>query len=121
MARLLVIDDDIDLATLTVIRLKKAGHEVTAVHDGVAGLAAIRDLRPELVVLDWMMPGMDGIEVAVAVRADESIAETPLVMVTAKSAADDLDRAIEAGVDAVLSKPYLPADLVARIATILAA
>ncbi len=120
MARLLVIDDDVDLATLTSIRLTRAGHEVHSAHDGTAGLAAIRSIRPDLVVLDWMMPGMDGIEVAQAVRADASIAGTPLVMLTAKSGAADLDRAIEAGVDAIMSKPYVPAELMARIASILA-
>jgi DNA-binding response OmpR family regulator len=121
MARLLVIDDDVDLATLTSIRLTKAGHEVHAAHDGTAGLAAIRAIRPELVVLDWMMPGLDGIEVAQAVRADESIAATPLVMLTAKSAASDLDRALDAGVNAVMTKPYVTAELAARIASLLAA
>ncbi|CAN5117217.1 response regulator [soil metagenome] len=121
MARLLVIDDDIDLATLTSIRLTKAGHEVQSAHDGTSGLAAIRSTRPELVVLDWMMPGMDGIEVAQAVRADAAIAETPLVMLTAKSGASDVDRALEAGVDVVMTKPYAPAELTARIASILAA
>jgi DNA-binding response OmpR family regulator len=120
MARLLVIDDDVDLATLTTIRLKKAGHDVSAAHDGTTGLAAIRSIRPELVVIDWMMPGMDGIEVAVAVRADETIAETPLVMITAKSLPADIDRALEVGINSVLSKPYLPADLLARIQSILA-
>lgn len=121
MARLLVIDDDVDLATLTSIRLRKAGHEVQQAHDGTEGLAAIRSAHPELVVLDWMMPGMDGIEVAEAVRADASISATPLVMLTAKSAAGDLDRALQAGVNAVLTKPYVPAELAARIASILAA
>jgi two-component system phosphate regulon response regulator PhoB len=121
MARLLVIDDDVDLATLTTIRLKKAGHDVTAAHDGEAGLAAIRAGHPELVVLDWMMPGMDGIEVAIAVRADASIASTPLVMITAKSGAGDFDKALAAGIDSVLSKPYVPKELLARIDSILSA
>jgi two-component system phosphate regulon response regulator PhoB len=118
---LLVIDDDVDLATLTAIRLRRAGHEVRAVHDGTSGLAAIHDFHPELVVLDWMMPGMDGIEVCQAVRADAAIRAIPLVMVTAKTAAGDHDRAIEAGADAVLPKPYLPSELVSRIGSILGA
>jgi len=119
VARLLVIDDDVDLATLTTIRLKKAGHDVSAVHDGEAGLAAIRSQRPDLVGLDWMMPGLDGIEVALAVRSDATIAAIPLVMITAKSLATDLDRAKEVGIDTVLSKPYLPSELVARIQSLL--
>ena len=121
MARLLVIDDDLDLAKLTAIRLTKAGHEVTSAHDGETGLAAIRDQHPELVVLDWMMPGMDGIEVCTAVRADNEIATTPMIMLTAKSAPADIDRAFEAGVNAVMTKPYTSADLAARISTILEA
>jgi len=121
MARLLVIDDDLDLAKLTAIRLARAGHEVQSAHDGETGLAAIREFHPELVVLDWMMPGMDGIEVCTAVRADAEIAGTPLIMLTAKSAPADLDRAFEAGVNAVITKPYTSADLVGRVSSILAA
>ena len=120
MARLLVIDDDADLAKLTSIRLRRAGHEVETAIDGIAGLAAIRSMRPQLVVLDWMMPGLDGLEVCRAVRADAAISATPLVMVTAKTAAADLDRALDAGMDAVMTKPYLPAELIGKISRILA-
>jgi DNA-binding response OmpR family regulator len=119
MARLLVIDDDVDLAKLTSIRLTRAGHDVHEAHDGQSGLEAIRSYQPELVVIDWMMPGMDGIEVAKAVRADAAIREIPLVMLTAKSAASDVDRALEAGINAVMTKPYVPAELVGRISAIL--
>ena len=121
MARLLVIDDDVDLATLTSLRLRRVGHSVEAVHNGSAGLAAIRSTHPELVVLDWMMPGLDGIEVAEAVHADDSISSIPLVMLTARSGTSDIDRALEAGVTAVMTKPYVPAELTDRIARILAA
>ena len=121
MARLLVIDDDLDLAKLTAIRLTRAGHEVSSAHDGESGLAAIRSSRPELVVIDWMMPGMDGIEVCEAVRADSSISETPLIMLTAKSSAEDYDRAYAAGINIVVSKPYTSSDLVGRINDLLVA
>jgi DNA-binding response OmpR family regulator len=121
MARLLVIDDDLDLAKLTAIRLTRAGHEVQSAHDGEAGLAAIRSSHPELVVIDWMMPGMDGIEVCEAVRADSTISGTPLIMLTAKSSAEDYDRAYAAGINIVVSKPYTSSDLVGRINDLLAA
>jgi DNA-binding response OmpR family regulator len=119
MAHVLVIDDDRDLAALASIRLKKAGHDVHSVYDGESGLARIRDTRPHIVILDWMMPGMDGIDVCQAVRADLTIAATPLVMLTAKATIADHQTALAAGVDAVVSKPYLTAELVDCIRSIL--
>ncbi|MCT2089213.1 MtrAB system response regulator MtrA [Micrococcus terreus] len=94
------------------IVLRNDGFEPTFCADGSQALAAFRSARPDLVLLDLMLPGMDGIEVCRAIRAES---DTPIVMLTAKSDTSDVVRGLESGADDYVPKPFKPAELVARV------
>ena len=119
MADVVVVEDDQDIAVLVAHKLRTAGHEVTVESDGQAGLAAIRQVRPALVILDWMMPRMNGLEVCQAVRADPDLAATRILMLTAKAQEHDLERAFDAGADEYLRKPFSTRELVLRATSLL--
>lgn len=120
MARILVVEDDPDVLTLVMHKLRRAGHEVTSATDGEAGLAAVRADHPELVVLDWMMPRMTGLEVCHAVRADPAVSRTRILMLTAKAQEEDVERAFVSGADEYILKPFNSKELLARIDALLA-
>ena len=120
MARILVVEDDIDIAALVAHKLRSAGHDVAQVEDGDAALAAIREQRPDLVVLDWMIPGPDGIAVCETVRADPELATTRILMLTAKAQESDFERAFRSGADEYMQKPFSTRELVVRAESILA-
>lgn len=118
MARVTVVDDDADIRMLVVRRLERAGHAVSHAGDGESGLAVIRAERPDLVVLDWMMPGLTGIEVLDRIRADD--AERPKVlMLTARAQEADVAAAREAGADGFLLKPFTAPDLLEAVTALL--
>lgn len=119
MARILVVEDDPDVLTLVLHKLRRAGHELTSAVDGQSGLAAVRAEHPELVILDWMMPGMTGLEVCLAVRDDPAVSTTRILMLTAKAQAQDVERAFAAGADDYILKPFNSKELLARIDTLL--
>lgn len=120
MARIVVVEDDPDVLALVEHKLTRGGHEVTTASDGVAGLALIESTRPDLVVLDWMMPRMNGLEVCQAVRADPDLDATRVMMLTAKAQEQDVVRAFASGADDYLSKPFSPAELLTRVTALLA-
>ncbi|GAA1820794.1 MtrAB system response regulator MtrA [Nesterenkonia flava] len=111
-ARILVVDDDEALAEMIGIVLRNDGFEPTFCATGDAALEAFRSSKPDLVLLDLMLPGKDGIEVCREIR-DE--ADTPVIMLTAKSDTADVVRGLEAGADDYVPKPFKPAELVARV------
>ncbi|BCR04316.1 DNA-binding response regulator [Desulfuromonas versatilis] len=115
MNRILVIDDDIELCELLSDYLTPEGFEVSAVHDGEAGAARALEDEPNLVVLDVMLPGMNGFEVLRKIRGRSNVA---VIMLTARG--DDVDRIVglEMGADDYLPKPFNPRELVARIRAI---
>ena len=117
MTHVLVVDDDPVIADLVAFRLGRLGLRVTVETDGEAGLAAIRQLRPDLVVLDWMMPRMNGLEVCRAVRADAdpALAGTPVLLLTAKAQEPDLERGFAAGATDFVTKPFSTRELVSRV------
>jgi two-component system response regulator MtrA len=112
--RILVVDDDAALAEMLGIVLEAHGFEASFVADGQRALRAFRDVRPDLVLLDLMLPGVDGIEVCRQIRES---AGTPIIMLTAKSDTGDVVAGLEAGADDYVIKPFTPAELVARIRT----
>jgi DNA-binding response OmpR family regulator len=114
MASVVVVEDDDDIRLLIVRRLERAGHEVRAAADGIEGLDLIKEQKPELVVLDWMMPRLDGLGVAEKLAADGS-ARPRILMLTARNQQADIDRALAAGVDDFLVKPFLAPDLLAAV------
>jgi two-component system response regulator MtrA len=120
MGRILVADDDVDVRTLVVLKLQSSGHEVTGVENGTQAVAACRELRPDLVVLDLMMPGMSGLEACAAIREDPTVAETPVILLTARAQATDVDAGLAVGVDEYVTKPFSPRELASRVEALLA-
>jgi DNA-binding response OmpR family regulator len=120
MSNIVIVDDDSDIRGLLEFKLSAAGHHVTAEADGEAGLAAILDVRPELVVLDWMMPRMSGIEVCLELRKDPQLAEIPVLFLTAKAQESDVQRGFAAGGNDYVVKPFSPRELSSRIDALLA-
>jgi two-component system response regulator MtrA len=110
--RVLVVDDDPALAEMLGIVLRNEGFEPVFVADGEQALAAFRDHRPDIVLLDLMLPGMSGIDVCRAIRAESGI---PIVMLTAKTDTVDVVLGLESGADDYVMKPFKPKELVARI------
>ncbi len=123
MPHVLVVDDDPVVADLVAFRLQRLGLEVTVESDGESGLATARRLRPDLVVLDWLMPRMDGLEVCRALRADAdpALARTPVLLLTAKSQEPDLERGFAAGATDFVAKPFSTRELVSRVTAALPA
>src|SRR4051794_10701333 len=119
MARILVVDDEQDIRELVTFKLSRMGHEVRSEADGEAGLAAARQIRPDLILVDWMMPRLTGIEMCVALRADPDFALTPIILLTARAQESDLQRGFAAGASDYVVKPFSPRDLAARVAAAL--
>lgn len=115
-ARILVADDDHKQAELIRRYLEREGHSVALTHDGRAAIDEARRRRPDLLVLDVMMPRVDGLDVCRILRAES---DTPIIMLTARSSEDDLLLGLDLGADDYLTKPYSPRELVARVRTIL--
>jgi len=110
--RVLVVDDDIALAEMLGIVLRGEGFDPVHCGDGEAALAAFRDVRPDLVLLDVMLPGVDGIEVCRRIRSESGV---PIVMLTAKSDTVDVVVGLESGADDYVVKPFKPKELIARV------
>ena len=117
--RILVVDDNPNNVEILRMRLEAHGYEVVTAADGEEGLAAVRNHLPDLVLLDIMMPKIDGIEVCRRLRADPSLPFIPIILVTAKSDPKDVVAALEAGGDEFLTKPVDHGALVARVKSML--
>src|SRR6201996_4307570 len=111
-SRILVVDDDSSLAEMLTIVLQGEGFDTTVVSDGAQALPAVREHAPDLVLLDLMLPGMNGIDVCRAIRAESGV---PVVMLTAKTDTVDVVLGLESGADDYIVKPFKPKELVARI------
>lgn len=119
MAKIVIADDDADIRELVVFKLRHDGHEVAPVGDGAAAVEACVAERPDLVILDVMMPGMSGLDAARAIRADEATADLPIIMLTARAQESDIEQGFEAGADDYIVKPFSPRELASRVATVL--
>ncbi|WP_211275583.1 MULTISPECIES: response regulator transcription factor [Actinoplanes] len=120
-ARILVADDDPKHAQLIRLYLEREGHQVLTVSDGRAALEQARARRPDLLVLDWMMPIVDGLDVCRILRAesDAALAQVAILLVTARSAENDMLLGLDIGADDYLSKPVSPRELTARVRALL--
>jgi two-component system KDP operon response regulator KdpE len=115
--RILIVEDDTDIANLLAHSMKKAGFAADILLTGAAVVAQVRRDQPSLLLLDVMLPGLDGLEVCRALRADPSTAAIPIIMITAR--ADEADRigGLELGADDYITKPFSTRELIARIRT----
>ena len=121
MARILIVDDDDLLRSLLQYRLSADGHEVLALEDGSRVLSTVQDNQPDLIVLDAMMPVMDGFEILRRLKSGPSPDSTPVIMLTALKREADIVGALELGAADYLAKPFIPDELSQRIRRILAA
>lgn len=119
MARILVADDDQDLNDLVTMKLEAAGHEVVSVVDGENALSRALSDKPDLIVLDWMLPRRNGLEVCREVRSDPGLSGTRILMLTARAQEVDVERAFAAGAEEYITKPFSPRELVLRVTTLL--
>ena len=111
-SKVLVVDDSAVIRELISVNLSLEGFEVTVAGDGAAALALVSELRPDVITLDVVMPVLDGFETLAALRADPATAHIPVVLVTGRAQAADRERGRQLGVDAYLTKPFEPSELV---------
>jgi two-component system phosphate regulon response regulator PhoB len=116
---ILVIDDEKDLIELVRYNLEKEGYDVIAATDGQSGLEVVKKHRPDLVMLDLMMPGVDGLQVCQRLRADPRSGRIPVIMLTAKATEADRVVGLELGADDYITKPFSPREVVARVKAVL--
>jgi two-component system, OmpR family, alkaline phosphatase synthesis response regulator PhoP len=115
MPRILVVEDDRDIADLIVHYLRKAGHTTEWLGSGSAAMAHLKKSPADLVILDWMLPGLSGMDVCDAIRADAATSQMPIIMLTARGDEADRVAGLERGADDYVTKPFSPKELVARV------
>ncbi len=120
MPLVLVPDDDEDIRSLVAFRLERAGYEVVAARDGEEALDVARERRPDLAILDVMMPKLTGVDVTRRLRSDAATSGIPVILLTARVQEADVARGFEAGADDYIKKPFSPQELRARVAAMLA-
>jgi len=116
---ILIVEDEADIAELVTYNLQREGYNVAAVASGEEGLSRATREPPDLVLLDLMLPGLDGLEVCRRLRADARTASTPIIMVTAKGEEVDVVTGLELGADDYVTKPFSMRTLVARVRSVL--
>ncbi len=114
-ASILVVEDETDIRELIAHGLSREGYSVTAVADAEKGIESMRRSKPDLVLLDMMLPGMDGFEALKRIRADKALGKVPVIMVTARSEDADIVAGLELGADDYVCKPFSPRVLAARV------
>ena len=119
MARIVVADDDIDIRELVEFKLSTLGHDVVAVSDGAAAVDACQAQRPDLAVLDVMMPGVSGLDAIRAIRADPGLADLPVILLTARAQENDVETGFDSGADDYITKPFSPRELASRVQALL--
>lgn len=117
--RILVVEDEDDIRDMIALSLNAAGFQVLCARDGQEGFALALDQKPQLMVLDWMMPQMNGLELLRRLRRDERCADMPVIMLSAKAEVDNKTQGLDSGADDYVSKPFSPKELISRINAIL--
>jgi DNA-binding response OmpR family regulator len=116
MTKILVVDDDLALSDVLAFAIRRAGFEVANAHDGLSALEQFSKDRPDLIVLDWGLPRLDGLEVCTRIRNESDV---PIIMLTVRDTDDNVIAALEAGADEYIIKPFSPRQLIARIRALL--
>lgn len=117
--RLLLVEDDRAIADLVKFHFARAGYTVTSTPDGQEALILVEEIRPDLLILDWMIDGVSGIEICRRLRRKPATENLPIIMMTARGEEDDRLRGLKTGADDYVTKPFSPAELVARAAALL--
>ena len=117
--KVLIVDDEAPIREMIAVALEMAGYECIEADSANEAHAVIVDDKPDMVLLDWMMPGLSGIDFARRLRKDETTADIPIIMLTAKGDEDNKIKGLEAGVDDYITKPFSPRELVARLKAVL--
>ena len=119
MKRILIVEDDEDIVKIIRCTLEREGFEVAATHDGASGMAEVRRLRPDLLILDLVLPKLPGLEVCKAVRADRGLRQLPILILTARREEADRVVGLELGADDYVTKPFSARELLARVRALL--
>ena len=117
--RVLIVDDEAPIREMIAVALEMAGYECLEADSAQTAHPIIVDSKPDMVLLDWMMPGTSGIEFARRLRKDEMTSDIPIIMLTAKTDEDNKIQGLETGIDDYITKPFSPRELVARLKTVL--
>ncbi|WP_261842866.1 phosphate regulon transcriptional regulator PhoB [Aliamphritea ceti] len=117
--RILIVDDEAPIREMIAVALEMAGYECIEAESAQAAHSIVLDDKPDMVLLDWMMPGISGVEFARRLRKDEVTADIPIIMLTAKGDEDHKIKGLESGIDDYITKPFSPRELVARLKTVL--
>jgi two-component system phosphate regulon response regulator PhoB len=119
VATILIVEDEADIQELIAYNLEKAGHDTLRATSAEQALDQVREALPHVILIDWMLPGMSGIELARVLRSNRRTESIPLIMVTARGAEQDKLAGLETGADDYMTKPFSPAELNARIKAVL--
>jgi two-component system alkaline phosphatase synthesis response regulator PhoP len=114
-AKILVVDDEAYIVEIVKFNLEKEGYEVVVAHDGLKALDMVRTEEPDLIILDIMLPRMDGLEVCRLVKQDQALKAIPIIMLTAKGEEFDTILGLEMGADDYIKKPFSPREMIARV------
>ena len=118
-ANILLVEDEPAIQELIAFNLVQAGHHVLRASTAEVALTLVKNALPDLILLDWMLPGASGVEIARKLRADERTRQIPIIMLTARSEEQDKVQGLEAGADDYITKPFSPRELQARIKAVL--
>ena len=116
---ILIVEDDLDIRELISFNLKNEGHQVFEAKDGEAGIDKAREKLPDLILLDLMLPGIQGLDVCRIIKSDQETKETPIIMVTALGQEEDIVKGLETGADDYITKPFSIKVLIARVNAVL--
>ena len=119
LPKILVVEDDKSISDLISLHLKKNNFEYLVVHNGEDALSHLDNFMPDFIILDWMIPGLSGLEVLRRIRNKQEYKNLPILMLTAKNSEQDKIISFESGLDDYITKPFLPSELIARVKAIL--
>ena len=117
--KILVVEDDMSISDLISLHLKKNNLKYLVVHNGEDALSHLDNFMPDFIILDWMIPGLSGLEVLRRIRNKQEYKNLPILMLTAKNSEQDKIISFESGLDDYITKPFLPSELIARVKAIL--
>jgi CheY-like chemotaxis protein len=120
VARVLVVEDDHVIRELLVVNLRMEGHDAVTAVDGSEALRAVAEQAPDVILLDMMLPGVDGWDVTARLKGDEATASIPIIALSARAMHADIERGMELGVDHYVTKPFDPIELMRLVGSLLA-